>query len=826
MRHLHRALRISVVVAAALAGGWLHGQAQAVTACGTTIDVPGDYALANDIGPCTGNGVTITANDVTFDLAGHTITGVSSPASCNTGAPQVGITVSAADNVQISGGTVRGFVDGMDFGASNSRVGDISVSDNCVNGLVVSNAANVTVEGNSITGSGGDGLLLLNADDATVQANTIAANGRFGVLLVSGSDRNTLQDNSLNGNGAPAGGAGLGLLGGTETQIRRNTAQGNLQGIALHTGSNVVEGNLANANQTVGITVAAVAGQNRLDGNTATGNGTFDLSDVNAHCGTNTWQNGVFVTDDVAGVSDGGPGAGCITGITTLACVDVACSSDAKPVLLAQTGAVDVTGPLPQLGRVQGPVTVGEVTLEGRGLYIGAGGDPRVAGGDWTPLLPGPDIALTDPGKGLSISFAGPVFTAGFDFVEPQTGPNVGARFTDATFLLTLEREGVSLRQMAFNAPNDVAAFINVVSDVGFDKMVLRPLLDVVRTATFGVKMLGHVYVSDVPVHPRGYDILVSTRSDVVPDFIWAVHPADAYGVAIITLSDNHGLPADNPTDIKVTASREILVVSPDAGTNDRGALFRIDPVTKQRTQIHDFGNPAQASQGTPFGDNPWGLAVESTGNILVADAGAAGGRGRLFRINAATSMRTILSDFGANGEGTLGRTPVAVAVERSGAIVVVDSTAGTGSRGALFRVDPATRKRELFSDFGDTTGKTGELGKGPSSVAVEASGSLLVVDVDGGTDARGALYRITKDGFRFRLSDFGAGEPLGKHPHQVAVEPGGTIVVVDQLAGESIGGALFRVDPVSGSRSRVSSYKLSPPWGDLAPTGVAILQR
>ena len=72
MRQVQRTLRFGVVLAAALAGGWLYAQGQPVTQCGTTIDVPGHYELASDIGPCPGNGVTITANDVTFDLAGHT----------------------------------------------------------------------------------------------------------------------------------------------------------------------------------------------------------------------------------------------------------------------------------------------------------------------------------------------------------------------------------------------------------------------------------------------------------------------------------------------------------------------------------------------------------------------------------------------------------------------------------------------------------------------------------------------------------------------------------------------------------------------------------
>ena len=510
MRRGHRRFGLAVVVAAALTGAWLRAQEQPVTACGTVIDAPGEYELTSDLGPCTGDGVTIAASDVTFDLAGFTIRGSSSAQSCNTNAPQIGINVPAAANVHIRGGTVTGFVDGIDVGASNARIEAMALLDDCFFGMVVSNAANVIVEANAITGSGNDGLLLLNADHATVQTSNISVNGRFGVLLIAGSDHTTIHDNVLDGNGLTAAGGGIGVAGGTDTHVVRNVAQGNLQGIVVQTSGNVVEGNTASTNQTVGITIGDVAGHNRLDGNTATDNGTIDLSDVNPQCGTNVWQNGMFATDDVAGSDDGGPGAGCITGVTSLSCVEGACSGDAKAILLAQTGALDVTGGIPDLGQVRGPVAVGDITLEGRKMFVGVAGDPHVEGGDWTALLEGPDIALTDPKNVLRVTFPAPMFTAGFDFVEPETGPNVGPRFTDTTFLLTLQRAGQSLRQMAFNAPNDEAAFINVVSDVAFDQMVLSPLAAFTRAnAAFGVKMLGRVYGGSNPVLTRAYDILV-----------------------------------------------------------------------------------------------------------------------------------------------------------------------------------------------------------------------------------------------------------------------------------------------------------------------------
>jgi hypothetical protein len=45
--------------------------------------------------------------------------------------------------------------------------------------------------------------------------------------------------------------------------------------------------------------------------NTAAGNSVVDLNDGNA-CNLNTWASNTFATDQVAGLSDGGPGVGCI----------------------------------------------------------------------------------------------------------------------------------------------------------------------------------------------------------------------------------------------------------------------------------------------------------------------------------------------------------------------------------------------------------------------------------------------------------------------------------------------------------------------------------
>jgi hypothetical protein len=116
----------------------------------------------------------------------------------------------------------------------------------------------------------------------------------------------------------------------------------------------------------------------------------------------------------------------------------------------------------------------------------------------------------------------------------------------------------------------------------------------------------------------------------------------------------------------------------------------------------------------------------------------------------------------------------------------VVDQNAGTGGSGALFRVDRLSGVRSLVSDFGDAT--QGPLGLDVTGLALEASGTVLVIDRDAGTVVQGALLRVDAGGNRSLVSDFGnaAQGPAGGDPAAVALEGGGTVLVMDRTGGTS----------------------------------------
>src|SRR5262245_45236023 len=86
-----------MAAAPALAAGGL--------SCGSTVTT--SVKLTANIGPCLGDGLVVTASNVTVDLGGHTITG--GDRGPGTTPEQVGVRVVNASHVTVRHGTVRNF---------------------------------------------------------------------------------------------------------------------------------------------------------------------------------------------------------------------------------------------------------------------------------------------------------------------------------------------------------------------------------------------------------------------------------------------------------------------------------------------------------------------------------------------------------------------------------------------------------------------------------------------------------------------------------------------------------------------------------------------
>ncbi len=139
-----------------------------------------------------------------------------------------------------------------------------------------------------------------------------------------------------------------------------------------------------------------------------------------------------------------------------------------------------------------------------------------------------------------------------------------------------------------------------------------------------------------------------------------------------------------------------------------------MDPISGNRSLVSDFGNALQG----PLGVNPFGLALEAAGTALVIDFSAGtGANGALFRVDPISGNRSLASDFGNATQGPLGVEPIGLALEAAGTVLVIDFNAGTGNAGALFRVDRLSGLRVQVSDFGNAG--QGTLGADPDGVAV-----------------------------------------------------------------------------------------------------------
>lgn len=247
-------LTTGVVLAGVLGSAPLVVAAQPIkiTSCPFTIATSDHYSLKTDCTIGTGGiGITIVASNAKLTMAGHTLTGPGD----GTG---TGILITSVSNVIITGGTVKGFGNGVELdGVSSSRI----------NGLVATNNVAAAPHGNGVW---------LHSSSANVLVGITASGNRSGFRVENESNNNTLTlDSALSniGNGFLVRADAIHSTSGN--MLLNNVATGNVNGIAIGgaagTGSvtnNTVQGNQTSGNST-GINVSTVAGSNVVSTNTS-----------------------------------------------------------------------------------------------------------------------------------------------------------------------------------------------------------------------------------------------------------------------------------------------------------------------------------------------------------------------------------------------------------------------------------------------------------------------------------------------------------------------------------------------------------------------------
>ena len=237
-----------------------------------------------------------------------------------------------------------------------------------------------------------------------------------------------------------------------------------------------------------------------------------------------------------------------------------------------------------------------------------------------------------------------------------------------------------------------------------------------------------------------------------------------------------------SPRGVAVESSGTILVIDggssspPHSGTG--GPLIRVNPTNGAQTVVV----PA-----TSFGF-PVSVAVEASGNILVADG--------WMGLRRFSSAGVLLTNFPA---GNL-LAPIGVAVAPNGQIFVSDGAAlaNQPSASKLVRIDPVTLAQTTL-----TTGGNFAL---PAGVALEANGNILVADAGHFFGGSSTVVQVTPDGTQSVLSTGG----LLSTPIGVAVNPAGQIFVANVS-----GGSVVKLAAADGAQTAFSSGGLmQSPWG------------
>ncbi len=156
--------------------------------------------LTADVGPCPGNGIIIGADNIIFNLNGHTISGTPGPGSGNDGGIRLpnrkGVTVTGLPGTSGIKGTVTGFDAGVVVnGGSNNTIENLVVRDN--------------VGPDELSGTGewweppaaelGDGIVIFKSPSNRITNNVVIHNGVYDGIGVFGlgSNSNTVRGNTV-----------------------------------------------------------------------------------------------------------------------------------------------------------------------------------------------------------------------------------------------------------------------------------------------------------------------------------------------------------------------------------------------------------------------------------------------------------------------------------------------------------------------------------------------------------------------------------------------------------------------------------------------------
>ena len=233
-----------------------------------------------------------------------------------------------------------------------------------------------------------------------------------------------------------------------------------------------------------------------------------------------------------------------------------------------------------------------------------------------------------------------------------------------------------------------------------------------------------------------------------------------------------------DPYEVAREADGNFLVV--DYETSRGGGLFRINKLTFAVSTVSSGGNFKV----------PFGVKVEASGQILVADLDAFSEAGAVFRVDPVTGVQTTLTQ-GDQFYFLQGLAIAPTGTPNAGDIYVTSVGDGASITSKLIKIDPGTGAQTVITSAGDLDY--------PVGMAVEVSGDILVVDA-----LAKKIIRVTPAGVQTVLSDAANGAQGTPFllPTHVALDAAGDLYVSDGKVNAGVNERLlFKVDKTTGNR-------------------------
>jgi len=281
--------------------------------CGAIINAPGEYSLTQSlhsssyVTPC----IQIVSPGVLITSKGYDLIG---PGGSEVVSAGIRIYASASGaQLNFGGSTIKGFGIGILVEASGvSLVGGqngITVTENAAQGILVSNASSVSIEGMNANSNGAAGLELSHASGVTVQDNSfVQFNAGHGLWLHSSSGNQffDLESSGNKLNGIYVGETGakteteatakFELPGGVPARWSNPTSGASRPSDPDGSKNNVFIGGAAIENGASGIFIGSGDFRNIVVDMSAQSNEDKDLTDANGSCNANTWSSNLFTS--------------------------------------------------------------------------------------------------------------------------------------------------------------------------------------------------------------------------------------------------------------------------------------------------------------------------------------------------------------------------------------------------------------------------------------------------------------------------------------------------------------------------------------------------